>query len=388
MKQHTKPEKVAFTLIELLVVIAIIGILAALILAAVARAKHKVNRAECLNNIGQIGKALIGFSLEFSGRMPWQLSPVMRDSLFGAHYAPIPAHVFGLNRIKSELQQGGILLSPCDPTRSAAHEVMVKHWRGLDTQAGNPLPPLAISYVLVEGADVGRPVTVLATTRNPSTCDLATARWLGAEDAGKYRQVMAGLNRSEGQLVRADGSAIMSDDADLNQQGAVVREHREMRGGIHMGPSSTRILGCGDSKGKLHIHVWVNHDDILVVSPTFVRWDHLAPWDWDMPGLHPNCEFQHTELNGEQWTPDWSTADKSQRPFSSSPMMTQRYAPMLRTGLPMVILQWSMSNKGGAHVKPRIIQQPNVENEFTLKFHFEDRDAHGPEVFEILVGPE
>ena len=47
-----------FTLIELLVVIAIIAVLIALLLPAVQAAREAARRAQCINNLKQIGLAM------------------------------------------------------------------------------------------------------------------------------------------------------------------------------------------------------------------------------------------------------------------------------------------------------------------------------------------
>ena len=62
--------KKAFTLIELLVVIAIIGILASLLLPALAKAKSKANRVKCKNNLKTIQQSFNAFSGDIDGSTP------------------------------------------------------------------------------------------------------------------------------------------------------------------------------------------------------------------------------------------------------------------------------------------------------------------------------
>src|SRR5438045_9793440 len=64
----------AFTLIELLIVIACLGILAALVLTALARQKRSGQQMNCVNNLRQIGVAFRTWALDFGDKYPAQVS--------------------------------------------------------------------------------------------------------------------------------------------------------------------------------------------------------------------------------------------------------------------------------------------------------------------------
>jgi hypothetical protein len=220
------------------------GILASMLLPALARAKSKANRIKCLNNLGNINKAHLGFAQDNGGRYPWQLSGLQMQNHFGSNsdMAQTAGGVFGLTAMKRELQTPKILISPCDSGRMADNEMLQMDWSSYDTRAGNPVPDGGISYVLCEGADTMRPSTILGATRNLSSDDLATARWLGADSDEGDPNVMYGLNDGQGQLTTADGASRQSGPYDLGSSGDMVDQHSNSRGGLTKGPASTRIF--------------------------------------------------------------------------------------------------------------------------------------------------
>ena len=187
-----------FTLIELLVVVAIIGILASMLLPALAKARAKANRAKCANNLKQIGGTMLSFTTT-NDEFPWALTATDGDAHYKGQIASSATkkhgggwsrsqdirYMWGASGIRASIKSAKMLASPCDPgSKQTNQNEVAKELKSTSVgiAGDNGVSEQAMSYGIHMGASSSNGGTILSVTKNALATDSRTGGKFAPKD--------------------------------------------------------------------------------------------------------------------------------------------------------------------------------------------------------------